>query len=169
MAKSKSKKPVEIAAVGDVDMWEADAVKTILEVPEGGECVFYIDSAGGSVYSALAIVSMIRHRKMRATAVVLGECSSAALLVFAVCQRRMVNPIGTFLFHKMRWQSEKRIAAEEAHRWAKHFGDLETDLDELQAKLFGKAHQQIREWTKQGDYLTGKDLAAAGLAELIEL
>jgi ATP-dependent Clp protease protease subunit len=170
MAKAKSRKhPVEIAAVGDVDQWEADAIKAMLEAPPGSECVFYIDSAGGSVYSSLAIVALLKFRKLRGTAVVLGECSSAALLVFAACPQRYVTPMGTFLFHRMRWQSEKRIAAEEAHHWATHFRDLESDLDELQARLFGPAHAQVREWTRAGKYLSGRQLVAARLAELIEL
>src|SRR5688572_6156113 len=137
MAKNKSRKNVqEIPVVGEVDHWEADAIKTLLEVPEKGECVFYIDSAGGSVYGALAVVNLLRLRKIHASAVVLSECSSAALLVFAACQKRMVTPCSTFLFHRMRWQSEKRVAAEEARLWAKHFEQLEGDLDEMQSSLF---------------------------------
>ncbi len=170
MAKRKSRKRIpEIPVVGDVDQWEADTIKTILEIPEEGECIFYIDSAGGSVYGSLAIVSLLRMRRMKATAVVLGECSSAALLLFAACPKRRVTPYGTFLFHRMRWQSEKRIAAEEAHLWARHFEELETDLDELQARLFGSAQELVREWTRQGRYMTGKEIAKAGLAELIEI
>ena len=44
------KQPEEIAVVGEVDDWESEVVKALLEVPPGGECVFYIDSAGGSVF-----------------------------------------------------------------------------------------------------------------------
>lgn len=161
--------PAEIPVVGDVDDWEEDVVKALLEVPIGGECTFYIDSAGGSVYGALAILTLLRYRKLRATAVVLGECSSATSLLFAACARRFVTPYSTLLFHRMRWQSEKRIGSDEAYHWAQHFEQLEKDIDTLQVRLFGKAEELVRAWTAQGQYVTGPQLVAAGLAELLEL
>jgi ATP-dependent protease ClpP protease subunit len=167
---SKQRKPrkvPEIAVIGDVDDWEADVVRALLEIPPGRECVFYIDSAGGSVYGALAVLTLLRHRRLQATAVVLSECSSAALLLFAACRRRLVSPYSTFLFHRMRWQSDKRVGSEEAFRWAKHFDDLEKDLDNLQVQLFGSAEEQVRTWTRGGYYVSGADMVAAGLAEMM--
>ncbi|HYT94820.1 MAG TPA: ATP-dependent Clp protease proteolytic subunit [Gemmataceae bacterium] len=165
----KPKKVPEMAVVGEVDDWEADVVRALLEIPPGGECVFYIDSAGGSVYGALAVLTLVRHRRLQGTAIVLGECSSAALLLFAACKRRLVSPYSTFLFHKMRWQSDKRVGSEEAFRWAKHFEDLERDLDDLQVRLFGAAEEQVRTWTSGGYYVTGAEIVAAGLAEMMPL
>ncbi len=170
MAKRKSGKNVpEIAVIGDVDDWEAEVVKALLEVPAGGECLFYIDSVGGSVFGALAVLTLMRHRQLEGTAIVLGECSSAALLLFAACRRRFVTPYSTLLFHRMRWQSEKRIDSTEAFQWARHFEDMEKDIDDLQVRLFGKAEALVREWTTNGHYLTGRQLADAGLAELLEV
>jgi ATP-dependent protease ClpP protease subunit len=168
MSKAKSpKKTPEIAVIGDVDDWEADVVHALLEIPSGGECVFYIDSAGGSVYGALAVMTLMRHRRLRGTAIVLGECSSAALLLFAACKRRFVTPYSTLLFHRMRWQSEKRVASEEAFLWARHFDEMEKDLDKLQVELFGGAEEQIRTWTNGSYYVTGPQIVAAGLAEML--
>ena len=86
----------ERRVIGDVDEWESDVIKTLLELPRGGECVFYIDSAGGSVFGALAVLTLLRHRQLAATAIVLGECSSAALLLFAACRRRFVRKPRTY-------------------------------------------------------------------------
>jgi ATP-dependent protease ClpP protease subunit len=170
MSKSKSRSAAhEIAVVGEVDDWEADVIKALLEVPAGGECAFYIDSAGGSVFGSLAVLTLLRHRGVRSTAVVLGECSSAALLLFAACEKRLVTPYSTLLFHRMRWQSEKRIIAGEAVHWAKHFDDMERDIDELQSRLFGTAEEQVRQWTAEGRYVSGPEIVAAGLAELFPL
>ena len=170
MAKMKSRKKVpEIAVIGDVDDWEADVIKTLLDLPPGGECVFYIDSAGGSVYGALAVLTLLRHRRLEGTAVVLGECSSAALLLFAACRRRFVTPYSTLLFHRMRWQSEKRIDSTEAFQWARHFEEMEKDIDDLQVRLFGTAEAQVRAWTAAGQYVGGPQLVEAGLAELVEI
>jgi ATP-dependent protease ClpP protease subunit len=161
--------PAEIPIIGDVDDWEADAVKSLLEVPLDGECTFYIDSAGGSVFGALAVLTLLRQRRLRATAVVIGECSSATLLLFAACQRRLVTPYSTMLFHRMRWQSEKRVGSQEAANWAKHFENMEKDIDDLQVRLFGATTAPVRAWTHEGQYVTGPQMVAAGLAELLEL
>jgi ATP-dependent protease ClpP protease subunit len=170
MAKNRPAKNVpEIPVIGDVDDWEADVVKALLEVPPGGECVFYIDSVGGSVFGALAVLTLLRHRRVKATAVVIGECSSAALLLFAGCQKRYVTPYSTLLFHRMRWQSEKRVGSVEAAQWAKHFEQMEKDIDALQARLFGGAERLIHEWTAGGHYVTGTQLVEAGLAEMMDL
>ena len=155
--------------VGEVDDWESEVVKALLEAPPGGECVFYIDSAGGSVFGALAVLTLVRQRRLTASAVVLGECSSAALLLFAGCKRRWVTRYSTLLFHRMRWQSEKRVSALEARHWSHHFEEMEKDIDDLQVRLFGGAEQQVREWTAEGRYVTGPQMAAAGLAEMLEL
>jgi ATP-dependent protease ClpP protease subunit len=169
MSKNKPHKPaVEIAVVGDVDDWEEEVVKALLDIPPGGECVLYIDSAGGSVFGALAVVTLLRHRRLDATAVVLGECSSASLLLFAACRRRRVSRFSTFLFHRMRWQSEKRVGSQEALSWAKQFYEMENDLDDLQVRLFGRAEDLVRSWTAAGQYVSGTQLVEAGLAELLE-
>ena len=170
MAKSRAGKRVpEIPVIGDVDDWEGEVVKSLLEIPPGGECIFYIDSVGGSVFGALTVLTLVRHRRLDSTAIVLGECSSAALLLFAACRRRLVTPYSTFLFHRMRWQSEKRIGSREAVHWARHFDGLEQDIDDLQVRLFGAAEEKVRRWTQEGQYVTGPEVVAAGLAELFEL
>jgi ATP-dependent protease ClpP protease subunit len=170
MANKRSRKQgTDVPVIGDVDDWEADVIKALLDVPPGGECTFYIDSAGGSVYGALAVLTLLRHRQLDGTAVVLGECSSAALLLFAACRRRYVTPYSTLLFHRMRWQSEKRVGSGEAFQWAKYFHDMEKDLDTLQVRLFGSAEEQVRAWTEEGSYVTGPELVRAGLAELLDL
>jgi len=172
MAKTKRgarNQPAEVAVVGEVDDWEAEVVKALLEVAPGGECVFYIDSAGGSVFGALAVLTLMRQRRLTGSAVVLGECSSAALLLFAACRRRWVTRYSTLLFHRMRWQSEKRVNSQEALHWAKHFEDMEKDIDDLQIRLFGAAEADLREWTVEGRYVTGPQIVAAGLAEMLEL
>jgi ATP-dependent protease ClpP protease subunit len=167
--KSKRDRGEDVPVIGDVDDWEPEVVKALLEVPARGKVTFYIDSAGGSVYGALAAVTLLRHRQLEATGIVLGECSSATLLLFAACRKRLVTPYCTLMFHKMRWQSDKRVGAGEAHLWAKHFEELEETIDAFQARLFGAAEEKLREWTREGRYVTGPQLVAAGLAELLEV
>ncbi len=159
----------EIALIGDLTENESDLFDKLLEVEPGGECILYIDSLGGSPYTAMALTSSIMLRKLRATAIVAGECSSAALWPFAACRKRLVTRYSVLLFHPMKWQSEENVGLAEASEWARHFGQLETDMDRLLVDLLGTTAEKIAEWSSPGRYVSGPELAEAGLAELIEL
>ena len=117
----------------------------------------------------MALTSLILLRGLRVTAIVAGECSSAALWPFAACRRRLVTPLSVLLFHPMKWQSEENVGLGEAAEWARHFGQLEVDMDRLLAELFGVDDAAIQPWVQAGRYVTGPELAEAGLAELVEL
>ena len=140
--------PVEIAMAGDLTDHQSDLCEKLLEVEPGGECILYFDSLGGSPYSAIALLSLIVLRGLRATGVVAGECSSAALWPFAACRRRLVTPLSVMLFHTMKWQSEENVGLVEAAEWARHFAQLETDMDRLLARLFGAEPEKIAEWVR---------------------
>ena len=161
--------PAEIALVGDLTENEHDLCDKLLAIEPGGDCILYIDSLGGSPYCAMALTTLIRLRGLHATAVVVGECSSAALWPFAACRRRLVTPYSVLLFHKMKWQSEENVALEEAAQWARHFGKLESAMDCLLAELLDVPPDTIAAWVAAGRYMTGPELAKAGLAELVEL
>jgi len=159
----------EIALVGDLTENQSELMGQLLEVPPGGECILYFDSLGGSPYCAMALTSLILLRGLRAVGIVAGECSSAALWPFAACIRRLVTPYSVLLFHPMKWQSEENVGISEAAEWARHFGQLEVEMDRLLANLLNVPEEKLRQWTNPGRYVSGPELAEAGLAELVEL
>jgi ATP-dependent protease ClpP protease subunit len=161
--------PLDIAMVGDLTDSEAELSNKLLDVPPGGECTLYIDSPGGSPYSGLSLMSLILLRGLRATAIVTGECSSAALWPFAACSRRIVTPYSVLLFHPMKWQSEEHVRLAEAAEWARHFGHLELEMDRVLANLFNVSDEEMTRWIRPGRYVSGRELADAGLAELADL
>jgi ATP-dependent Clp protease protease subunit len=161
--------PVEIAIVGDLTDSEADLTDRLLGIEPGGECTIYFDSPGGSPYCAVSLMTIIKLRRLRATGIVTGECSSATLWPFAACYRRIVTPFSVMLFHPMRWQSEENVGLAEASEWARHFGQLEQDMDSLLADLFGVPAELMKKWISPGKYVSGRELAEAGMAELVEL
>jgi ATP-dependent protease ClpP protease subunit len=167
MSRESEERCPEIAIVGDLTEHEPELTDRLLEVEPGGECTIYFDSPGGSPYCAMSLMTLIRLRGLRATGIVTGECSSAALWPFAACRRRLVTPCSVLLFHPMRWQSEENVGLAEAAEWARHFGQLEKDMDALLADLFGAAREMMDKWINPGRYVGGTELAAAGLAELI--
>jgi ATP-dependent Clp protease, protease subunit len=161
--------PLEIAICGDLTDNESELTERLLGIEPGGECTIYFDSPGGSPYCAMSLVSLIRLRNIRATGVVTGECSSAALWPFAACRRRIVTPFSVFLFHPMKWQSEEHIGIREAAEWSRHFAALEQEMDVLLGELFAGSEDLIGDWIRTHRYVTGRELAEAGLAELVPL
>lgn len=161
--------PVEIAIVGDLTDSEAELTDRLLGVEQGGECTIYFDSPGGSPYCAVSLMTLIKLRNLKATGIVTGECSSATLWPFAACHRRIVTPFSVMLFHPMRWQSEENVGLAEASEWARHFAQLEQDMDTLLAHLFGVSAEMMRKWILPGRYVSGREMAEAGMAELLEL
>ena len=160
--------PIEIAIVGDLTDHESELTEKLLAIEPGGECTLYFDSPGGSPYCAMSLMTLIRMRKLNATGIVTGECSSAALWPFAACRRRVVTPFSVLLFHPMRWQSEENVGLAEAAEWARHFAKLESDMDDLLADLLNMPHDVMASWINPGKYVSGRELASQGIAELIE-
>lgn len=160
--------PFEVAIVGELTDHETDITDKLLGIPRGGECTLYFDSPGGSPYTAIALANLILVRRLRATGIVTGEVSSAALWPFAACQRRLVTPLSMALFHPMKWQSEENVGIHEAVEWARHFRVLEAEMDGMLATLFGCNEKLLLEWSVPGKYISGSEMAVAGIAELVE-
>jgi ATP-dependent protease ClpP protease subunit len=169
MSDRQDEERAEIAIVGDLTDSEAELTDRLLSIEPGGECTIYFDSPGGSPYCAVSLMTLIKLRSLNATGIVTGECSSATLWPFAACRRRIVTPYSVMLFHPMRWQSEENVGLAEASEWARHFGQLEQDMDTLLAHLFGVPSELMRKWIMPGRYVSGRELAEAGMAELVEL
>lgn len=165
---------IEVAVVGDLTDNAVDIVDKLLAIETGSDCTIYFDSPGGNPYTANSLVTIMRLRGLQATGVVTGECSSAAVWPFAACHRRLVTASSVLLFHPMKWQSEEQVGISEAAEWSRHFASLEIEMDNLLINLFGaeqdaRVANLIREWCRQHRYVTGREIAEAGLAELIDL
>lgn len=161
--------PLEIAICGDLSEQESDICEKLLSVSPGGQCTLYFNSPGGSAYAALSLASLIVLRGMNVTGVVLGECSSAAIWPLAACKRRIVTAHSVLLFHPLKWESGEHVAIDEAAEWARHFAHLEQDMDAVLARLLNMPAEKLAAWMKPGRYVSGHEMATAGLAELVDL
>src|SRR5579864_5672473 len=140
--------PWEVAIAGDLTDKQNDLVDRLLELPQGSRGTIYFDSCGGSAYVGISLAGIIRLRGLRAAGVVLGECSSAALLPFAACTERYVTSHSYLFFHPVRWSSEENVRIEEAAEWTRHFGILENEMDRLLSRLFDFPLETILAWTR---------------------
>ncbi len=68
----------------------------------------------------------------------------------------------------MRWQSEEDVRLEEATEWARHFKELEGQLDQLLTRLFGISSEKLASWTRPGRFVSGYELAETGIARLFD-
>ena len=167
--RSETEPAWEIALSGDLTDKQNELVERLLEVPFRSRGTIYFDSCGGSAYVGISLAGLIRLRGLDARGVVLGECSSAALLPFAACPARFVTPHSYLYFHPVRWSSEENVKLEEAAEWTRHFGVLEDEMDRLLARLFDIPLETILGWTRPGRFLSGAEIASAGLARMIDL
>jgi ATP-dependent protease ClpP protease subunit len=168
-SRPESSEPWEISVAGELSDKQVDLIHALIDVPFGSRGTIWFESCGGSAYVGLALASLIRLRGLDATAVALGECSSAALMPFAACPRRFVTPHTTLFFHPVRWSSEEDVNLQEAAEWTRHFQTLEADLDGLLARLFEMPVEKLSAWTRPGKFMTGLQMAEAGLAKLVDL
>ena len=159
----------ELVLSGELEDKEGGLHEKLVEVPRGSRGLIYFDSCGGSAFIGLALASLIRLRGLKATAVVVGECSSAALMPLAACSERYVTSHSTLLFHPIRWQSEEQVKLEEAAEWARHFRVMEADHEQLLARLFECHTAVIHDWSHPGRFVSGTELVEAGLARMLNL
>lgn len=159
----------ELALAGDLTEKQKELSDALVNVPYGSRGVVYFDSCGGSVYVGLALATLMRLRGLQVTGVVAGECSSAAILPFASCQRRLTTSHATFFFHQIRWTGKEDLSADEAVEWTRYMRELEGDMDDLTAKFFGVPPEKLAGWTRPGRFITGMEMIAAGLAQPIDL
>jgi ATP-dependent protease ClpP protease subunit len=161
--------PWELALAGDLTEKQNDLLERLVDVPPRSRGTIYFDSCGGSAYVGISLAGLIRLRGLKARGVVLGECSSAALLPFAACTERFVTPHSYLFFHPVRWSSEENVRIEEAAEWTRHFGILEDEMDRLLAQLFAIPLATIVGWTRPGRFLSGAEIVEAGLARMVDL
>ena len=159
----------EIIIAGDLTEKQNELMDRMLDIPPRSSGLIYFESCGGSAYVGIGLATMIRLRGLQATAVVLGECSSAALLPFAACEKRYVTAHSTLYFHPVRWSSEEDVKLEEAAEWTRHFKVLEDDFDQMLSQMLHVSPEQILAWTRPGRFLTGSECIAAGFAQELNL
>ena len=75
---SEQQRHWEIVISGELQDKECGLHEKLVELPKNSSGLIYFDSCGGSAFVGLALATLIRMRGLKATAVVTGECSSAA-------------------------------------------------------------------------------------------
>ena len=92
---------IDIYISGSIDAPEQylDELQALREAQESDTVRIYINSVGGYVSTAVQIVNAIRNCKASVTAVLEGECHSAAGYIFLACDNWEVNQGVLMLIH----------------------------------------------------------------------
>ena len=93
-----------------------------------------IDCTGGEVEAALQIYDVIRCSALDSVGIVVGECSSSAMVLLQACKKRYALPHARFMCHTLSFTFKSSIAVEsiegfrialaERMQISKHFDDL---------------------------------------------
>ncbi len=165
---AKNRKEVrEIVLLDEIEKCEKDIMEALTQIPAGGRVRMLINSGGGSVYAGLGIATAIEMKKIHATGVVLADCSSSALLVFASCAERYVAPHASFLFHPMQWSSEERSRLPGALGWAREFRRIETACSRWICSRLNLSEALYKSWVRREVYVTAAELIELGVARYI--
>lgn len=157
-----------ITLLDDVEKCEKEVIEALMAIPDGKSARIIINSGGGSVYAALGISTIIRMKNIQAEAVVLADCSSSALLVFAACQVRKVAGHASFLFHPMKWSSEEAARLNGAESWASEFNRVNRVTENWLVENLPIDRRLLRRWIKEERYVQASELIDLGVAEELE-
>lgn len=124
-----------------------------------------INSPGGDVFAARAMVQAIREHKSKIIAHVDGYAASAATFLVVAADESYINDSGMFMIH---------------NAWTIEIGNSQTFLDTAElldridetlrqdyAKKTGKEYDQIRDWMDAETYFFGQDAVEAGFVDAI--
>lgn len=134
----------------------------------GGDILVLIDSEGGSVPHALALYDTLRSSSVRTVGLVIGQCLSAATLVFQGCQHRMMYPNASFMMHGgmnntgYTPANEFRAAAQNQLQEFERFDEL------LLAHSGGKcSRREFKRLNQQGKYLGAEETKKLGFCDFV--
>lgn len=158
-----------ITLTGEIDeemFVKIESALTQLESESKKTVVIKINSSGGSVYDALAIVGRITQSSCNIVTEGYGCIMSAATLILACGDKRHVSKYAWFMHHEASYDAEGKLSSHKAlliqqdreeKEWAKHM-----------ASFTGK---EIDFWYKTGQqidaYFTPEELLNLGIADEI--
>lgn len=153
--------------IGDGTFEEFDCQLTELEKSNARKTVTVrINSPGGSVYDALAIVGRIKSSSCPVITEGYGHIMSAATLVLAAGKRRKMSMYAWFMFHKSQYMvggshDDVIEAVEQAEREEKFWAKWMAEMSEKDAKFWYNSAK------KKDFYMTAEECLKVGIIDEI--
>ncbi|HET9093290.1 MAG TPA: ATP-dependent Clp protease proteolytic subunit [Acidimicrobiales bacterium] len=122
-----------------------------------------IDSPGGPLSSAFALVDVIEMLGVPVKAVCLGRLEGTAVAVAAVCSHRLALPHTQFRFCDPEVAFEAP-ASQVKHTVSSHLAMVRR-FHEVLARSSGTPLEEVERWCAEGRYLTAEEAHRAGLVD----
>lgn len=128
----------------------------------------YINSHGGSVFTATAIYNLIARHKGAVTIHVAGLAASAATIITSAPNAKVIMPIGSMmLVHPVRLQAHG-MTPEEMHKAAENLEKVRASVVDIYAKKTGQTSEKLLELMAVESYLTPDEAVELGFADEVE-
>ena len=125
----------------------------------------YINSPGGSVSAAMAMLDTMNHIKPDVSTVCVGIAASAAAVILAVGAKgkRFCLPNSEVMIHQVRSGVEGQ--ASDIEIAARHILRTKENLNKILAKATGKSPAQIEKDSDRDNYLSAEEAKKYGLID----
>lgn len=154
------------------DIWaqgfnEQEFLEDFRQIPLDAEIDISINSAGGSVFTALSIVSILAEHKAPVTIRVNGLAASAATIITSTPHAKVVMPRGSMMMiHRVSSYAEG--SAEDMKQQAEAVQKIEDQLVGIYQRKTGRSEQEIRDAMAATTWYSADEAKAFGLCDEID-
>ncbi len=159
--------------VGGGDFWSAGFDETEFKeemsaVGENQPLEIFINSVGGSVYTALAIYNIIARHKGNVTITVAGMAASAATIITSAPNAKVVMPKGSLmLVHPVR-MSTGGLTPKEMQEAAENLEKVRQSVRDVYQAKTGLSAEKLDEMMEAETYLTASEAVELGFADFLD-
>lgn len=159
---------IQLVGVIDEEMFRlVDTALNLLERDSKATVTFKINSQGGSVYDAMAIIGRMRSSKCKIVTEGYGSVMSAATLILAAGDKRRISELSWVMWH------ESSYDVGGTHTQVKHFSQQVDREDKMWVQMMAKLTLATADfWQNKGQsgkdfYLNAKECLELGIVDEI--
>lgn len=146
---------------------ESDFIKDFRQIPADAAIELTINSRGGSVFTALSIVSVLGEHKAPVTIRVNGLAASAATIITSTPGAKVIMPRGSMMMiHRV--SSWADGTAEDMKKAAETIEKIEDQLVDLYMRKTGRSEKEIRDAMLVDTWFSAEEAKAFGLADEVD-
>lgn len=159
------RRTIQLTGEVDTEMYERlDAAMSEMEAESKKAITIKIDSYGGDVYQAMAIVGRIRESKCQIVTKGYGAIMSAATLILAAGDKRSCSEYSWFMHHEASYgvegkHSEVKAFVRQSEREEKQWSEWMAEFSKRPANFW------LEEGTGTDAYFTAEELLEMGVVD----
>lgn len=137
-------------------------------VSEDTPLEIYVNSPGGSVYTALGIYNIIKRHKAAVVITVAGMAASAATIITSAPNARVIMPRGSvMLVHPVRMSADA-LTPEELQEAAENLEKIRVSVRDIYEQKTGLDVEKLDEMMGKETLLTADEAVALGFADEVD-